>query len=90
LIAEDAGFRQLFKLLGIRPIFITAEELFANPQNALWAPGGVPEQNQSESPLAAFCNLDRDAQADLARRYEGPCRVNVRQPGYAQKIALRA
>jgi transposase InsO family protein len=38
-------------------------------QNALWALGGVPEQHRSDSLSAAFCNLDRDAQEDLTRRY---------------------
>jgi len=32
LVAEDAGFRKLFGLLGIRPIFITTEQLFADPE----------------------------------------------------------
>ena len=35
--------------------------------------GGVPEQHRSDSLSAAFCNLDRDAQADLTRRYEELC-----------------
>jgi transposase InsO family protein len=42
-------------------------------QNALWALGGVPEQHRSDSLSAAFCNLDREAQEDLARRYEELC-----------------
>ena len=42
-------------------------------QNALWALGGVPEQHRSDSLSAAFCNLDRDAQDDLTRRYEELC-----------------
>ena len=35
--------------------------------------GGVPEQHRSDSLSAAFCNLDRDAQEDLTRRYEELC-----------------
>jgi hypothetical protein len=42
-------------------------------QNALWALGGVPEHHRSDSLSAAFCNLDRDAQVDLTRRYEELC-----------------
>jgi hypothetical protein len=42
-------------------------------QNALWALGGVPEQHRSDSLSAAFCNLDRDAQEDLTRRYGELC-----------------
>jgi hypothetical protein len=42
-------------------------------QNALWALGGVPQQHRSDSLSAAFCNLGRDAQADLTQRYEELC-----------------
>jgi transposase InsO family protein len=42
-------------------------------QNALWGLGGVPQQHRSDSLSAAFCNLDRDAQEDLTRRYEELC-----------------
>jgi len=42
-------------------------------QNALWTLGGVPEQHRSDSLSAAFCNLDREAQEDLTRRYEELC-----------------
>jgi LPS sulfotransferase NodH len=33
LLAEDAGFRGLFILLGIRPIFVTTDELSRDPKN---------------------------------------------------------
>ncbi len=39
-------------------------------QNALWSLGGVPREHRSDSLSAAFRNLDRDARADLTRRYE--------------------
>jgi LPS sulfotransferase NodH len=32
IVGEDAGFRGLFVLLGIRPIFITTDELFREPR----------------------------------------------------------
>jgi LPS sulfotransferase NodH len=35
LLNEDAGFRGLFVLLGIRPIFVTTEELFRDPRGAI-------------------------------------------------------
>ena len=35
LTGEDAGFRRSFALLGIRPLFITMEELFNDPQSAV-------------------------------------------------------
>jgi LPS sulfotransferase NodH len=31
VLGEDAGFRGLFVLLGIRPLFVTSDELFADP-----------------------------------------------------------
>jgi LPS sulfotransferase NodH len=34
-ISEDAGLRRLFVLLGIRPLFITSDELFQNPRNVV-------------------------------------------------------
>ena len=34
-IDEDAGLRRLFVLLGIRPLFITSDELFQNPCNVV-------------------------------------------------------
>jgi hypothetical protein len=40
-------------------------------QNALWTLGGVPLEHRSDSLSAAFRNLDRDAQEDLTRRYQG-------------------
>jgi LPS sulfotransferase NodH len=35
LLGEDAGFRRLFVLLGVRPLFVTSEELFINPGNVV-------------------------------------------------------
>jgi LPS sulfotransferase NodH len=35
IIAEDAGFRALFILLGIHPIFVTTDELFSEPHNVI-------------------------------------------------------
>jgi LPS sulfotransferase NodH len=32
ILAEDSGFRGLFALLGIRPIFVTIDELFRDPR----------------------------------------------------------
>lgn len=34
-INEDAGLRKLFVLLGIRPLFITSDELFQNPRSVV-------------------------------------------------------
>ena len=35
LLSEDEGFRRLFVLLKIRPLFVTSEELFSNPRNVV-------------------------------------------------------
>ena len=64
-----SGFEHGHVVLGGESFVALAEGL----QNALWALGGVPEQHRSDSLSAAFCNLDRDAQEDLTRRYEELC-----------------
>jgi hypothetical protein len=64
-----SGFEHAHAVLGGESFVALAEGL----QNALWALGGVPEQHRSDSLSAAFCNLDRDAQEDLTRRYEELC-----------------
>jgi transposase InsO family protein len=64
-----SGFAHAHVVLGGESFVALAEGL----QNALWALGGVPEQHRSDSLSAAFCNLDRDAQEDLTRRYEELC-----------------
>ena len=69
LPAAVLGLRACHVVLGGESFVALAEGL----QNALWALGGVPEQHRSDSLSAAFCNLDRDAQADLTRRYEELC-----------------
>jgi LPS sulfotransferase NodH len=35
LMGQDAGFRCMFALLGIRPFFVTTDELFRNPRHVL-------------------------------------------------------
>jgi len=64
-----SGFEDAHVVLGGESFVALAEGL----QNALWALGGVPEQHRSDSLSAAFCNLGRDAQDDLTRRYEELC-----------------
>ncbi len=64
-----SGFEYAHVVLGGESFVALAEGM----QNALWALGWVPEQHRSDSLSAAFCNLDRDAQEDLTRRYEELC-----------------
>ena len=56
-------------ILGGESFVALAERL----QNALWALGRAPLQHCSDSLSAAFRDLDRDAQEDVTRRYEGLC-----------------
>src|SRR4051794_25107 len=64
-----SGFEHAHVVLGGESFVALAEGL----QNALWELGGVPEQHRSDSLSAAFRNLDREAEADLTRRYEDLC-----------------
>ena len=65
----SSGFEHAHVVLGGESYVALAEGL----QNALWALGGVPSEHRSDSLSAAFRNLDRDAQADVTRRYEALC-----------------
>ena len=62
-----SGFEHAHVVLGGESFVALAEGL----QNALWTLGGVPREHRSDSLSAAFRNLDRDAQEDLTRRYQG-------------------
>lgn len=64
-----SGFEHAHVILGGESYVALAEGL----QNALWALGGSPRQHRSDSLSAAFRNLDRDARADLTRRYDALC-----------------
>lgn len=64
-----SGFEHAHVVLGGESFVALAEGL----QNALWSLGGVPREHRSDSLSAAFRNLDRDARADLTRRYEELC-----------------
>jgi hypothetical protein len=64
-----SGFEHAHVVLGGESFVALAEGL----QNALWSLGGVPREHRTDSLSAAFCNLDRDARADLTRRYEELC-----------------
>ena len=64
-----SGFEHAHVILGGESYVALAEGL----QNALWAVGGAPSEHRSDSLSAAFRNLDADARADLAHRYEALC-----------------
>ena len=71
-----SGFEHAHVVLGGESFVALAEGL----QNALWALGGVPLEHRSDSLSAAFRNLDRDAQEDLTRRYQGLMRHYAMTP----------
>jgi len=71
-----SGFEHAHVILGGESYVALAEGL----QNALWVLGGVPELHRTDSLSAAFRNLDRDAQADLTKRYEELCAHYGMQP----------
>lgn len=56
IISADAGFRGLFILLGIRPIFVTTDELFAEPQKVIRhianATGSIVNEKSLERAIA--------------------------------------
>jgi hypothetical protein len=64
-----SGWQHVRVVLGGESFVALAEGL----QNALWALGGAPVEHRSDSLSAAFRNLERDAAADLTRRYEELC-----------------
>ncbi len=64
------GFGHAHVVLGGESFVALAEGL----NNALWSLGGVPREHRSDSLSAAFRNLDKNARADLTRRYEELCR----------------
>lgn len=71
-----SGFEHAHVVLGGESYVALAEGL----QNALWALGGAPREHRSDSLSAAFRNLDRDAAADLTRRYDALCAHYGMQP----------
>jgi len=64
-----SGFEHAHVILGGESYVALAAGL----QNALWALGGSPRNHRSDSLSAAFRNLDKDARADLTRRYDALC-----------------
>jgi hypothetical protein len=64
-----SGFEHAHVVLGGESFVAVAEGL----QNALWSLGGAPREHRTDSLSAAFCNLDRNAQDDLTRRYKDLC-----------------
>lgn len=68
------GFEHAHVVPGGESFVALAEGL----QNALWSLGGAPREHRTDSLSAAFCNLDRNARADLTRQYEDLCTHGMR------------
>nr|WP_246387737.1 IS21 family transposase [Gluconacetobacter sacchari] len=64
-----SGWEHAAVVLGGESFTALAENL----QNALWTLGGVPGEHRTDSLSAAYRNLDKDAAADVTRRYEAFC-----------------
>jgi LPS sulfotransferase NodH len=72
LMGQDAGFRCLFTLAGISPIFVTTSDLFADPRavigkiaNAMQLPVNAEELEQALSVSASYGRERRKATAKL-------------------------
>ncbi|WP_313675542.1 Stf0 family sulfotransferase [Mycolicibacterium sp.] len=79
LIAEDAGFRRLFILLGIKPVFATTDELSRNPETIVRRIGellATPlNEERLQDSLRSSAPYGRGEQArkafeDLGRRFK--------------------
>lgn len=64
-----SGYEHGHVVLGGESYVALAEGL----QNALWSLGGAPSNHRTDSLSAAFRNLDKDARADLTKRYDQLC-----------------
>ena len=70
LVGEDAGFRRLFVLLGIRPIFVTTDELFQDPRNIVLSIAQAMSlsihENALERAIACSAPYGRDKESETA------------------------
>jgi LPS sulfotransferase NodH len=68
IVGEDAGFRSLFVLLGIRPLFVSTDELFADPGPIVRrigaATGVAVDEEGLQRSIAASAPYGRDRQHD--------------------------
>lgn len=71
-----SGFEHAHVVLGGESYVALATGL----QNALWSLGGAPEHHRTDSLSAAYRNLDKDARADLTKRYEALCQHYDMEP----------
>jgi LPS sulfotransferase NodH len=67
IVGEDAGFRGLFVLLNIRPIFVTTDELFREPRAVVGRIAAVMQLSIDEAALSGAIALSAAYGRDRAR-----------------------
>jgi LPS sulfotransferase NodH len=71
LMGQDAGFRCLFTLLGIRPFFLTTDELFCNGRDVVCKIADIMRLPVNESELERAIELSRPYGRDTAKATAG-------------------
>jgi LPS sulfotransferase NodH len=71
LMAQDAGFRCIFTLLGIRPLFVTTDELFSSPGNMVRKIAGLMGLPVNEGELERALKLSAPYGRDHAKTMAG-------------------
>ena len=70
IIDADAGFRSLFVLLGIRPLFVTTDELFGEPHRVIRriadATGTAVDEDALQRAIACSAAYGRDGEGESA------------------------
>ena len=71
LMGEDASFRCIFTLLGIRPLFVTTDELFGNSRQVVCKIAGTMEVPVNEVELERAIELSAPYGRDTAKATAG-------------------
>jgi LPS sulfotransferase NodH len=67
LMGQDTGFRCIFTLLGIRPFFVTTDELFRNPREVIHQLASIMRLPLKESELERAIELSTPYGRDTAK-----------------------
>jgi hypothetical protein len=70
-MGQDAGFRCMFALLGIRPFFVTTDELFCSPGDVVRKIADLMELPVNESGLERALELSAPYGRDHAKAIDG-------------------
>jgi len=71
LMGQDAGFRCMFALLGIRPLFVTTDELFSSPGNVVRKIAELVGLPVNEGGLECALELSAPYGRDYAKAVDG-------------------